>query len=153
VATLAATLPSTKAQAQVTGLLEPGTTLADISTRADDIRPPRANTGPWHSVNIPRDASGHNAQRDCGRGRGVSAIEQSPRLLQDTSNDRAVRHEGLKSLVHFVADLHQPPHAIGDERGGNDGIVQFNGRRTNLHPHWDVDLIELAYPGQVMLLE
>ena len=65
VATLATTLLSAEAQAQVATLLDPGTTLADISTWADDIRPSRPNTGPWHYVNIPGGASGYNAQSDC----------------------------------------------------------------------------------------
>ena len=32
-------------------------------------------------------------------------------------------------------------------------IVQFNGRQTNLHRLWDVDLIERAYPSQTVLQE
>jgi len=91
VATLATTLLTTEAQAQLAILLDPGTTLADISTWADDIRPSRPNTGPWHYVCIPRGAAGYNAQRDCSRGCVVSTIEQSLRLLQDPSRDRAVR--------------------------------------------------------------
>ncbi len=151
VATLATTLLTIEAQAQVAALLDPGATLVDISTWADDIRPSRLNTGPWHYVNIPRGASGYNARRDCRHGCVVSAIERSLRLLQDTSKDRAVRQEALKWVVHLVADIHQPLHAIADDRGGNDVIVQFNGRKANLHRLWDVDLIERAYPSQEML--
>jgi len=81
----------------------------------------------------------------------VSAIEQSLQLLQDPSKSRAARQDALKWVVHFVADLHQPLHAIADDRGGNDVIVQFNGRPANLHRLWDVDLIERAYPSQTML--
>ncbi len=55
--------------------------------------------------------------------------------------------------MHLVADLHQPLHAIVDDKGGNDAIVQFNGRQTNLHRLWDVDLIERAYPSQAVLQE
>ena len=53
--------------------------------------------------------------------------------------------------MHFVADLHQRLHAIADDRGGNDVILQFNGRLTNLHRLWDGDIIDRAYPGQRML--
>ena len=63
----------------------------EASTWADDIRPSRPNTGPWHYVNIPGGASGYNAQRDCRRGCVVSAIEQSLRLLQDLSKGWAIR--------------------------------------------------------------
>ena len=148
VATIATTLLTIEAQAQVANLLDPGTTLADIATWADDIRPSRPNTGPWDYVNIPRGASGYVAQRDCSRGCVVSAIEQSVRLLQDPSRGRAVRQEALKWLVHFVADLHQPLHAIAEDRGGNDVIVRFNGRQTNLHRLWDGDMIDRAYLGE-----
>jgi len=34
---------------EVTNLLDPGTTLADISTWADEVRSSRPNTGPWRS--------------------------------------------------------------------------------------------------------
>ena len=96
-------------------------------------------------MNIPREATSYNAQRDCGRGCVVSAIEQSLWLLQEPSKGRAVRQEALKWLVHFVADLHQPLHAIADDRGGNDVILQFFARQTNLHRLWDGDLIDRAY--------
>lgn len=147
VATLATTLLTAEAQAQVTSLLDPGVTLADISSWADGIRPSRPTTGPWHYVNIPRGAPGYNAQRDCSRGCAVSAIEQFLRLLQDPAKGRAIRQEALKWVVHFVADLHQPLHTIAEYRGGNDVILQFFGRQTNLHRLWDVDLIDRAYPA------
>ncbi len=46
VATLATNLLTADARAQLAALLDPGLTLADISTWADDIRPSRPNTGP-----------------------------------------------------------------------------------------------------------
>jgi len=151
VATIATTLLTTEAQAQVTDLLDSGVTLADISTWVDDIRPSRPNTAPWHYGNIPGGASGYDAQRDCSRGCVVSAIEQFLRLLQDPSKGWAIRQDAPKWVVHFVVDLHQPLHAIADDRGGNDVIVQFSGRETNLHRLWDGDMIDRAYPGQAML--
>ena len=65
VAVITTTMLTAEAQAQMAALLDPGTTLADISTWADEVRPSRPNTGPWHYVNIPGGASGYNAQRDC----------------------------------------------------------------------------------------
>lgn len=156
VASLATNLLTPEAQSQVADLLGPGVTLADISIWGDEVRSSRRNTGPWHYVNIPRGASGYNAQRDCSRGCVVSAIEQSLRLLRDPAKGRAIRQEALKRVVHLVADLNQPLHAIADDRGGNDVLVQFTGRQTNLHGLWDGDLIDRAYPdasalqGQVL---
>ena len=72
-------------------------------------------------------------------------------MLQDLSKGRAVREEALRWVVHLVADLHQPLHVVGDDRGGNDVLVQFMGRQTNLHRLWDGDLIDHAYPNAVAL--
>ncbi|RWI57039.1 MAG: hypothetical protein EOR16_15675 [Mesorhizobium sp.] len=35
------------------------------------------------------------------------------------------RQRALKFLVHLIGDLHQPLHAIEDERGGNDIDVRI----------------------------
>jgi len=54
----------------------------------------------------------------------------------------------LKFLVHLIGDVHQPFHALGDARGGNDIGVNFMGSTTcgtyhcNLHGVWDESLIE-----------
>jgi hypothetical protein len=151
VATLATNLLTPTAQAQVIELLNPGTSLAEIATWADEVRSSRPNTAHWHYVNIPRDASGYNAARDCRRGCVVSAIEHSLRLLQDTSKGHAARQEALRRVVHFVADLHQPLHVIADDRGGNDVLLHFVGRQTNLHRLWDGDMIDHVYPNAVAL--
>ena len=151
VASIAEDLLTPEARRELTTLLDPGTTLADLSTWADEVRAGRPNTGPWHYVNIPRGASGYNAQRDCRRGCVVSAIAQALRLLQDPTQGKAIRQEALKWVVHLVADLHQPLHAIADDRGGNDVLVRFHGRQTNLHRLWDGDLIDRAYPDAAAL--
>jgi hypothetical protein len=151
VATLATSLLTPETQRQVANLLGPGVILADIATWADEVRPSRPNTSPWYYVNIPRDATGYNAARDCRRGCVVSAIERSLRVLQDRSKSRAVREEALRWVVHFVADLRQPLHVVGDDRGGNDVLVQFRGRQTNFHRLWDGDLIDHTYPNAVAL--
>src|ERR1700728_3507109 len=41
------------AKAAVAALLEPGETLAAVSTWADEVRRDRRETGPWHYINIP----------------------------------------------------------------------------------------------------
>jgi hypothetical protein len=54
----------------------------------------------------------------------------------------------LKFLVHLIGDIHQPFHALGDARGGNDIQLNFMGStqcgtyRCNLHGVWDEGLIE-----------
>jgi hypothetical protein len=50
----------------------------------------------------------------------------------------------LKFLLHFVGDLHQPPHAADDhDAGGNKKIVTGEGTHpSNLHHYWDVEFVE-----------
>ncbi len=151
VATLATSFLTPEARVQVTNLLGPGVTLAQIAIWADEVRANRPHTGPWHYVNLPRDGTGYDAGRECPRGCVVSAIEQSFQLLQDTSKDRIVREEALRWVIHLVADLHQPLHVVGEDRGGNDVLLRFMGRQTNLHRLWDGDLIDHAYPNATAL--
>lgn len=135
--------------------------LAAISTWADEIRNQRPETSGWHFVDIPWKAGSFSSQRDCYRPDShhpssredhhncvVDRIEIFQQVLADHHASRAEREEALKFLVHFVADLHQPLHAIGEARGGNQiAIVEFGrrqcGRRPcNLHYVWDIELLE-----------
>ena len=153
VATLATTMLTPAVQSRVADLLEPGVTLADVATWADEVRSGRSHTAPWHTVNIPQDATSYKATRDCRDGCVPSAIDQALRLVRDSSKDRAVRGEALRWAVHFVADLHQPLHTIADPSSATYLRVQFFGRRTNLHRVWDEDLIDHVYPEQTDLQE
>ncbi len=72
------------------------------------------------------------------------------RVLGDKSASRYDRIESLKFIVHFVGDIHQPFHAIGEAKGGNGvHITEFGSNRCgrypcNLHSAWDSGLIEHA---------
>jgi nuclease S1 len=72
--------------------------------------------------------------------------------LGDPKLDRADRATALKFIVHFIGDLHQPFHALGVGRGGNDVKVRVFGEANcgndparpnpcNLHSVWDGRLI------------
>ena len=136
------------ARAEVARLLalEPGATLASISTWADEARSP--STASWHYVNFPRDAGcSYSADRMCIEGLCVvGAIERQVAVLASKAPDEA-RLKALKYVVHFVADVHQPLHAgFADDRGGNSYQLQAYGRGTNLHALWDSGLIG-QWPG------
>ena len=151
----------------------PSDMLACIATWADAVRtrPAYKFTAPFHFVNVPLTAPGFDAARDCPTARGcvVAAIERYREVLADRSRVRAERAEALKFIVHFVGDLHQPLHTIGDkdhdlanpenvgknltegpegDRGGNAKIVTwFDDDSTtygcwNLHSVWDDGMIE-----------
>jgi hypothetical protein len=130
------------------------TTLAEVSTWADEIRPQHPETRRWYFVNIPlhptaAESSGYDAARDCPQHECVVAkIEEFERVLADPQASERKRLEALKYVVHFIGDVHQPLHASNnDDRGGNDVAVTFMGRQTNLHAVWDSTIIGPAVKG------
>ena len=132
-----------KARVEVDRLLaiEPGETLASISTWADEHRNPA--TAPWHYINFLRGDCVYNEQRDCPDGRCVIvAIKKQVEVLGSSATDDK-KLTALKYLVHFVGDLHQPLHAgCQDDRGGNQYQLQAFMRGSNLHAVWDSGLIK-----------
>ena len=135
--------------------------LASISNWPDDVRPDRDETYNWHFVDIPKDASGFSDERDCflpnSRHQGsatdhhncvVDRIEIFEKVLSESNSSRDDRIEALKFLVHFVGDVHQPMHAIGEAAGGNGiavtefGSIQCGRHSCSLHGAWDTGLIE-----------
>jgi hypothetical protein len=123
-------------------LLLAGGSLADASTWADEIRGDRPATSPWHYVNIPVTDSVFRPAVHCRSGCVVSAVEAQLAILRDRRRPAAERAEALKWVVHLIGDLHMPLHA-GDrgDRGGNDVVVWYQHRRTNLHTLWDSRMI------------
>jgi hypothetical protein len=141
-------------------------TLADVAGWADSIVADQQQTGWWQYLNIPPDAAGYDRNRDCPRQPGVRegsradtwrdcAVDRIAHFEQragDPKLDRADRAVALKFVVHFIGDLHQPFHALGVGRGGNDVPVRLFGSATcgndlskpspcNLHLVWDSRLI------------
>jgi hypothetical protein len=141
-------------------------TLADVSSWADFIVSDQQQTGWWHYVNIPPSAAGYDRNRDCPRQPGaaegsradtwrdcvVDRIGYFEQRAADPKLDRADRAVALKFVVHFIGDLHQPFHALGVGRGGNDVLVRLFGSSNcgndpskpspcNLHSVWDSRLI------------
>ena len=151
-----------EARAQIAELLAADSrskeTLADVAPWADEYRVDHPETGAWHYVDIPKSAATFDRNRDCP----ASATDpKSP--WRDCVTDRILYFEGrlgdtalslkeraiaLKFLVHFIGDVHQPFHAMGDDRGGNNISVAFLGSpqcgpyKCNLHGVWDDSMIE-----------
>jgi hypothetical protein len=160
VADIAETRLTPNARVQVKELLG-NDDLPAVAIWADEIKGERPETYSWHFVDIPMDASGFSEKRDCFR-----PDEKHPYTLQDHHNcvvDRTTifkqilgdgnaprqdRIEALKFLVHFVGDVHQPMHAIGEAHGGNGihvsefGSTQCGRSPCNPHFAWDTGLIE-----------
>jgi hypothetical protein len=130
--------------------------LAEVANWADEIKSARPETAGWHFVDIPRSANGFSESRDCYSPQHASAdhhncvvdrIEMFQQVLGNKAASREQHIEALKFLVHLVGDLHQPLHAVGEARGGNEirvvefGSSQCGSRPCNLHFVWDIGLI------------
>lgn len=117
--------------------------IEEASTWADEIRPSRPETAPWHYVNIEISSNGYEPARDCPAGNCVIAqVEKDVRIIGDRQLLLPVRSEALRFLIHFVGDLHQPLHcADNHDRGGNSVRVAIGTEETNLHAVWDRDVV------------
>jgi hypothetical protein len=146
-----------QAKAQVALLLKKES-LADVAPWADSYRQDHAETAPWHFVDIPLAQSKFDRNRDCPVSKAdpkspwrdcvTDRILYFEGRLGDTSLSPQERAFALKFLVHLIGDIHQPFHALGDARGGNEIAVSFLGSsqcdsyHCNLHGVWDDMLIE-----------
>ena len=149
-----------QATAAVADLLkgESDPTLGGVASWADDMRrddPARFKlTQSWHYVDLPRGDCHYMPERDCPDGKCViDALAAQEKILADPSQPRQSRIDALKFVVHFIGDVHQPLHALGDDKGGN--LYQISLRTsippeayardkyidgvqgTNLHSVWD----------------
>jgi hypothetical protein len=131
------------ARARVAEILGPGVTMASISSWADQVRRQRANTGPWHYIDIPIDKPHMDLARDCPNGDCVVAQISAQRVILLDPAATPVQHkEALMFLIHFVGDMHQPLHCSDNkDKGGNDVRVVLFDRPGNLHGAWDSGLL------------
>ena len=94
------------------------------------------HTRGWHYQNFDQPPV---KDENCLKGCLLRAIRRNYNRLSKLSpaTDRE-RAEALYFLAHLITDLHQPLHAgrVSD-RGGNGLMVQFQGKKINLHKLWD----------------
>jgi hypothetical protein len=144
VAAIAETRLTTKTLEAVQGILQSTAPLAAVSIWADDVRPQRRDTAPWHYVDFPIHTDNLNFDL-CPRGDCVTEIitRHSEELATDLDATPLEKEERLKFLVHFVGDQAQPLHNANEfgDKGGNDKRVQFFGRSANLHSIWDSQIL------------
>lgn len=141
-----------EALAGVRAILNPGETLAEASTWADEVRRDIPESGPWHYVNVPITENRYDA-KFCGeKGCVVEKTKEFRKVLADPTVSKEERRKALRFLTHFVQDMHQPVH-VGErgDRGGNNTQVQFFGKGSNLHRVWDSGLIERVYQEEEAL--
>jgi nuclease S1 len=80
--------------------------LAKVATWADDIRPQRRETAPWHYVNIPSSAKNYDSQRDCPEGECVvEKLKQFSAKLRDGRQPLSARQDALRWVIHLAGDI------------------------------------------------
>ena len=123
-------------------LLEPGESLADVSTWADETRSEHPESSTWHYINVPITDSKFDRKYILPSGSVVDKIEHFRGVLANPRASRDQRLDALRYLAHFIEDIHQPLH-VGhrDDRGGNSLQVQWFGRNDNLHRIWDSGIL------------
>jgi len=98
-----------------------------------------------HFLNQPRDSKGLISDV-CPQADScvLTAIRYDFKILQAKENTDASRLVALKSLGHWVGDIHQPLHvSFLDDKGGN--TIKTNGQCVgNLHAVWDTCLVQYA---------
>jgi hypothetical protein len=146
-ARLAESRLSPRARAIIADLLEPGESLADAATWADEHSQEIPGSAAWHFVNVPISAPRYTAQDCSPRGCVVSKIAEFRAVLADRQAPRRRRQQALRFFVHLVQDLHQPLHvADRDDRGGNRLQLRLGrSEATNLHQVWDSGLLHRRY--------
>jgi nuclease S1 len=143
---LAETRLTPQARAAIRELLEPGESLADASTWADDNTRSIPGSARWHYVNVPISAP-HYTARDCRDNCVVSRFQEFRQVLADPHAPRPRRRMALRYVIHLLEDAHQPLH-VGDhrDRGGNGVQLQFfRDESTNLHQVWDSGILRNGY--------
>jgi hypothetical protein len=158
VAELAQRRLTPQAASAVAALLGPQVSLASVASWADGQRSLHPETGNWHFVDIPLAADTYDPSRDCApsavHGDCIIAELQRTALEMRCARTPELRRDALRYAVHFVGDIHQPLHTVGDAQGGNQFAVHGALRGStcrrncelaadtgNLHALWDTTLI------------
>lgn len=121
---------------------------------ADEVRPDRPETSPWHYINSTPTLASFNHHPRPASGDILTAIEEQSDLLRHSA-DPVVRAEALRWLGHLIGDLHQPMHvAFEEDWGGNRYRLtlppslreQLGEERSqvNMHSVWDGLIIRHA---------
>lgn len=119
--------------------------LSEVTTWADRMRgtPIGRSMSRLHYANVPRHDHHFNYERDCRSMECVvGAAYNDLEVLMAPESNRQEKAEALRTLSHWLTDMHQPLHlGYADDRGGNDVRVQYRDFETNLHSLWDTVLV------------
>ena len=129
-----------KAKAAIADLLEPGESLADASTWADENRGELPKTAPWHYVDVPLDEPKYDAKfrRVPTIGCVVDKINEFRLVIKDKTKTVEERRFALRFLIHCVEDMHMPcTSATTRTRAATRRRCGSSTEGTNMHRLWD----------------
>jgi hypothetical protein len=128
--------------------------LAAASTWADETKS-ETNTGAWHYIDLTlEDRKADIAERCPDDNCAPVRIHLFASQLSSRAGDRRYSDlDALRYLVHFVADIHQPLHAISDaDLGGNcERLDPALDSAKNLHALWDGPMVNEINPDDKSL--
>lgn len=136
----------------------------DIETQNFKANALNSSMGSWHYVDLPLGASDYDRTKYKDFTRDDDVVQmtiESLRVLQGQS-PRFSKINALRLLVHLIGDLHQPLHiacgyiqkegnnfmiisdpkvildnSLKDDVGGNNLLLQVDGKRISFHSYWD----------------
>lgn len=99
----------------------------------------------WHYVDTSVSLDGTPVNNQTDTDNALWAFQQLQTALANKNANHFERARCLAMLIHIVGDLHQPLHTltgfssahVNGDRGGNDFLLKFHGKQTNLHSVWD----------------
>jgi S1/P1 Nuclease len=127
---------------------------ATASTWADETKR-QTNTGDWHYVNLTLEDHKSNIPERC-QGDNCATVRIHLFAAQLSSKAGDLRYselDALRYVVHLVADIHQPLHAISDaDLGGNcERLDPPFDTAKNLHALWDGTIVTEINPDDKSL--
>jgi hypothetical protein len=141
--------PATQAEVQRLINSDPALSFPNFSESCVFPDHPRIRA-PEHFLNLPRDSAGLSSDQCPLAPKCVlTAILNDQKILASRGATDADRSLALKSLGHWVGDIHQPLHvSFEDDRGGN--TISVSGCDRNLHAVWDNCLVDYAVGRNVV---
>jgi hypothetical protein len=105
-----------------------------------------------HYINLPRDSNGLQSDQCPNTDPCVlTAILNDAKILSSKAEPDGKRLVSLKSLGHWVGDIHQPMHvSFKDDKGGNDIKTTGCSPQTKLHAVWDTCLVDYVVRHDVV---
>jgi hypothetical protein len=143
------TKPATQAEIQRLINSDPSAAFPDFSESCVFPDHPRIRASE-HFLNLPRNSVGLSSDR-CPLAEKcvMTAILSDQKILAFKDETDANRLLALKSLGHWVGDIHQPLHvSFEDDKGGN--TIGVSGCARNLHAVWDNCLVDYAVGRNVV---